>query len=443
MKFRPMKYGFLILVASAALSACASSRPMAVANDQANPSRASAATVASMDSQRDIVLAVANPLESPAANAGSSLLGYAAPRYYGAGERAASTLAALKKNYGLREVTGWPIKALDVYCVVFEPPPGMTQDALLKALARDDRVQLAQPLHNFSVYAEESGEKPGDARRYNDPYVNLQRGFVATDAALAHNLSQGNEVHIAIVDTGVDVTHLDLQGRIRDVHNLVDDDAAAFNRDNHGTEVAGVIAADADNRQGIVGIAPKALLSVYKACWYSPTPQAGARCNSFTLAKALAAIIDTDTRIINLSLGGPADPLLNRLLARLLVQGRIVIAAMPPDGTIDGFPANAPGVIVVRASATEAAAPTGILSAPGNDILTTQPGGGYDFTSGSSMAAAHVSGIAGLLLYLAPELDARTVHDLFLRSSKVSDGTLQVNAASAVEALGSTQKATR
>jgi subtilisin family serine protease len=433
-----MKYGFLMLVASAALSACASSRPMALPANHANPGHASAANVAAMDSQRDIVLAVANPLESSSTNAGSSLLGYAAPRYYGAGQRAASTLAELKKNYGLREVTGWPIKALDVYCVVFEPPPGMTQDALLEALAKDDRVQLAQPLHDFSVYA----EKSRGAHQYNDPYVNLQRGFVETDAALAHNLSQGDEVHIAIVDTGVDVTHLDLQGRIRDVHNLVDDDAATFNHDSHGTEVAGVIAADADNHQGIVGMAPKALLSVYKACWYSQAPHAGARCNSFTLAKALAAIIDTDTRIINLSLGGPADPLLNKLLARLLDQGRVVIAAMPPDGAADGFPVNAPGVIAVRATAAEAAASPGILSAPGNDILTTQPGGGYDFTSGSSMAAAHVSGIAGLLLYLAPGLDARTVRDLFLRSSKVSNGTLQVNAASAVEALGSTQKAT-
>lgn len=436
-----MRYGFLILVASAALSACASSGPIALpgnhANDnRANPGLASAANVSSMDSQRDIVLAVANPLESPSTNAGSSLLGYAAPRYYGAGQRAASTLAALKKNYGLREVTGWPIKALDVYCVVFEPPPGMTQEALLKALAKDDRVQLAQPLHDFSVYA----EKRRDPHRYNDPYVNLQRGFVETDAALAHNLSQGNEVRVAIVDTGVDVTHLDLQGRVRDVQNLVDDDAAAFNHDSHGTEVAGVIAANADNHQGIVGMAPRAMLSVYKACWYPSAAHAGARCNSFTLAKALAAIIDTDTRIVNLSLGGPADPLLNKLLARLLEQGRIVIAAMPPDGTVDGFPVNAPGVIVVRASAAEAAVSPGILSAPGNDILTTQPGGGYDFTSGSSMAAAHVSGIVGLLLYLAPGLDARTVHDLLLRSSKVSNGMLQVNAASAVEGLARTRK---
>jgi len=432
-----MRYSFLMLVAAAALSACASSRPMTPAGNHADLNRTSAVSVSSMDSQRDIVLAVANPLESPATNAGSSLLGYAGPRYYGAGQRAASTLAALKKSYGLREVTGWPIKALGVYCVVFEPPSGMTQDALLKALAKDDRVQLAQPLHDYSVYS----EKPRSAHQYNDPYVNLQRGFVETDAALAHNLSQGNGVHIAIVDTGVDTTHLDLQGRIRDMHNVVDDDASAFNHDSHGTEVAGVIAADADNHQGIVGMAPKAMLSVYKACWYSPMPNVGARCNSFTLAKALAAVIDTDARIINLSLGGPADPLLNQLLVELLNQGRIVITAMPPDGIVDGFPANAPGVIVVRTSEA-LVAPTGVLSAPGNDILTTQPGGGYDFTSGSSMAAAHVSGIAGLLLSLAPGLDARTVHDLLLRSSKISNGMLQVNAASAVDALRSTQKAT-
>ena len=434
-----MKCGFLILVAAvAALSACASSRPMMASDSHANPSRSTSGTrVSSMDSRRDIVLAVANPLEPPAIHAGASLLGYTPPRHYGAGQRAVSTLAALKQSYGLREVTGWPIKALDLYCVVLEPSPGADRDALLKALARDARVQLAQPLQEFSVYAEGSH----GARRYNDPYVDLQRGFVETDAALAHDLSQGSGVHVAIVDTGVDMAHPDLQGRIRDMQNLVDDDASAFNHDSHGTEVAGVIAADADNHQGIVGMAPRAMLSVYKACWYPPAPNVGAHCNSLTLAKALGAVLDTDTRIINLSLGGPSDPLLNLLLAKLLSQDRIVIAAMPPDGAIDGFPDNAPGVIVVRTSGASAAAP-GILSAPGNDILTTQPGGGYDFTSGSSMAAAHVSGIVALLLSLAPNLDARAVHDLLLRSSKLSNGMLQVNAASAVSALRRTQKAT-
>lgn len=433
-----MKYGGVILCTVAmALSACAhlggaESRP----EQRADLNRTSANAVSAMNNQRDIVLAVANPLEPPATHAGSSLLGYTPAGNYGAGQRAISTLAALERSYRWHQVTGWPIKALDVYCIVLEPPPGMPRDQLLKALAKDDRVQLAQPLQDFSVYA----EKPQIPHRYNDPYVGLERGFAATDAALAHDFSQGAGVHIAIVDTGAEIAHPDLQGQIVQAHNLVDEDSKTFSQDRHGTEVAGVIAAIGDNHQGIVGMAPRALLSVYKACWYSPDSAAGARCNTFTLAKALAAVTDTHDRIVNLSLGGPADPLLNKLLARVINQGRIVIAALPPDGSVDGFPDSTPGVIIVRAS-SPSAAPPGVLSAPGRDILTTQPGGAYDFTSGSSMAAAQVSGITALLLSLAPTLDTRAVHDLLLRSSKISDGLLQVNAASAVMALRGRSKA--
>ncbi|MBE1161918.1 S8 family serine peptidase [Dyella acidiphila] len=415
---------FVLAAVFAVWGACLHVSAAAAADHTAN-------AAAGMNSQRDIVLAVANPIEPPATHAGSSLLGYAPTGYYGAGQRAVSTLNELKQSYGLHEVAGWPIKALGVYCVVLETPPGMVRDDVLKQLAKDRRVQLAQPLQDYAVYADATPAP--STQQYNDPYVNLQRGFVETDAAMAQRMSQGQGVHIAVVDTGADLTHPDLQGRIHDTHNMVDDDASAFDRDHHGTEVAGVIAADADNHKGIVGIAPKAVLSVYKACWYAPS-SGGAHCNSFTLAKALAAVIDTDARIVNLSLGGPADPLLDKLLAQLLEQGRIVVAALPPDGSLGGFPDNAPGVIVVRTSETSTAPPN-VVSAPGKDILTTQPGGGYDFTSGSSMAAAHVSGIAALLLAVAPKLDAASMREVLLRNSKMSGGMLQVNAAAAVAAL--------
>ena len=425
-----MRYGaFALAAVTMCLGAYAYAPAAASADSQTGSNRAP--VVGSMDSRRDIVLAVANPIDPPSTHAGSSLLGYVPAKYYGAGQRAASALNELKRHYGLREIVGWPIKALGVYCVVVETPEGVDRDALLNTLTKDDRVKLAQPLQDYSVYATISADAH---HHYNDPYVDLQRGFVETDAALAHNLSQGEGVHIAVVDTGADLTHPDLQGRIHDTHDMVDDDAKAFDHDRHGTEVAGVIAADADNHQGIVGIAPKAVLSVYKACWYTPAAHAGAHCNSFTLAKALAAIIDTDARIVNLSLGGPADPLLDKLLAQLLSQGRIVVAALPPSGNLDGFPDNATGVIVVRAS-DHSSAPPGILNAPGNDILTTQPGGGYDFTSGSSMAAAHVSGILALLLAADPHLDMHAAHALLLQSSKLSNGVLQVNAAAAVASL--------
>ncbi|MCI2260750.1 S8 family serine peptidase [Xanthomonas indica] len=424
-----------LLVACLGLGACAHAAPTAVADPAAAAKLPGLDPSPALDSQRQIVLAVANPMAAPSRHAGSNLLGYASARYYGAGTQAVATLDALNKRYGLRQVAGWPIKALGLYCVVLEPAPGSDRAALLAQLAKDDRVALSQPLQDFGTYSADSqAAAPAQPLRYNDPYVDMQRGFAATNAATAQALSQGQGVDVAIVDTGVDTAHPDLRGRLRNTRDLVAADPGAFNRDHHGTEVAGIIAAGSNNHLGIVGIAPKAMLDVYKACWYPQRPGAGAGCNSFTLAKALAAIGDTRTRIINLSLGGPADPLLRKLLEHLLRDGRIVVAAMPPNGRLDGFPDGIPGVIVVRSSAATPA-PPGVLSAPGEDILTTQPNGGYDFTSGSSMATAHVSGVVALLLALAPQLDARSVHDLLLRTSRQRDGLLQVDAAAAVQAL--------
>ena len=245
--------------------------------------------------------------------------------------------------------------------------------------------------------------------------------------------SLGRGVDVALVDTGVDVAHPDLKGRIRRAHNLVDDNAVAFNQDRHGTEVAGVIAAVGGNHLGIVGVAPQAKLSVYKACWHAAGTGV-ARCNTFTLAKALAALSDTDIRIINLSLGGPSDLLLEQLLQVLLEQDRIVVVAMPPNGRVEGFPAATSGVIVVG-SAKESEAPAGVMTAPGKDILTTEPNGRYDFASGSSLAAAHVSGIAALLLSLSPDIDVRSVGAILRRSSAIPGGSRQVNAAAAIAAL--------
>src|SRR3546814_2041428 len=96
---------------------------------------------------------------------------------------------------------------------------------------------------------------------------------------------------VALVDTGVDTAHPDLKGRIRGIHDMVGDSVTTMYGDRHGTEVAGIIAAVGNNRPGIVGVAPEATLSVYKACWY-PAGTGTARCNTFTLAKALAALIE-------------------------------------------------------------------------------------------------------------------------------------------------------
>ncbi len=112
-----------------------------------------------------------------------------------------------------------------------------------------------------------------------------------------------------------------LGGSIAAAANFVDSDREQFRRDRHGTEIAGVIAAVANNREGIVGVAPEARLLVFKACWQARADDDAALCNSFTLARALVAALDAHAQVVNLSLAGPEDPLLSDLIREGLRRG--------------------------------------------------------------------------------------------------------------------------
>ena len=314
--------------------------------------------------------------------------------------------------------------------MVFRIAPREDRAALLARLAADPRVRLAQPLQRFDTLAAPPATTPSaPAAPYNDPYFGLQRGFARIDAADAQQWTRGEGVRVALIDTGVDGGHPDLHGRIESRRNFVDADAAQFEADRHGTAVAGVIAADANNREGIVGVAPGARVLALKACWQGPQRGDGAQCNSFTLAQALTVAIESGARVINLSLGGPADPLLGQLASYALKRGVVVIGAVPPDGRTDGFPDGVPGVIAVDSAEHPSA--SGVLRAPGSEVLTLTPGGHYDFVSGSSLAAAHVSGAAALLLQVNPRLDPAAVRDLLVRTA-AADGVINICAAVAL-----------
>jgi subtilisin family serine protease len=166
---------------------------------------------------------------------------------------------------------------------------------------------------------------------YDDPYFGLQPGLTAMDIEGAHLRSLGERVRVAIIDTGVDTTHPELSGRVGDNVDLVGDSRAPPPAEQHGTAVAGVIGAIANNGQGIVGVAPQAHLLALRACWQT-TREDGARiatCNSFTLARALGRAIDDRASVINLSLAGPQDSLLERLVVRAIDDGAIVVGARP------------------------------------------------------------------------------------------------------------------
>jgi subtilisin family serine protease len=393
--------------------------------------------------ERLIVVAVNNAPSFVDGRVGSSVGGYGKFRVYSGNAEALQMVQAIAKEYGLREVTAWPIDVLNMHCVVMEVMSNSSIEITLEALAKDQRVRLAQPLQTFNTQGSEIAPNPSIANRYNDPYAALQHGLWEIDAPSAQRIASGKEIRVAVIDTGMDFMHPDLVGRVASTQNFVDQDAARFKQDMHGTGVAGVIAAKENNAEGIVGIAPNVQIVSLKACWKNRLEgQRGSLCNSFTLAKSLVAAIDAKVHIINLSLGGPADPLLTQLLQVSIKKGIIIVASVPPStspqkpiatGTDDarpiGFPSDIPGVIAVqmaRAIGTQkkpandlanSAVANDILFAPGDNILTLTPGGSYDFASGSSFAAAHVTGAVALLLEKNSKLDGKALFALLNQTS--------------------------
>jgi subtilisin family serine protease len=352
-------------------------------------------------SSRMLIVAIAAKAD-PAAAAASTPRGYAALPNYAGSTRSIAGAARLARDYDLHEVSAWTIRPLRLRCMLYQIAPTADRDELIERLRRDARVQLAQPLQNFDTLGATASAAPPTA--YNDPYIGLQRGFAAIGADQAQRWSNGADVRVAVIDAAVDAGHPDLRGRIAAQRDFVADARLPAANDRHGTEVAGVIGAVANNRLGIAGVAPGARLYAYRACWSARAGDA-ARCNSFTLALALGAAIDAGAQIINLSLGGPADPLLEQLARHAVEHGAILVGAVPPSRRLDGFPLNVPGVVAV-AGVDDPPAEGPALRAPGSEVLTLEPGGGYDYASGSSLAAAHVSGAIALLLQLDAHLTA-------------------------------------
>jgi subtilisin family serine protease len=408
---------FLVLMASACGTA-----PVKI------ESRALADQV-SQSPEHFIIAAVDNEPAAFMARAGSTPRGYDEIAAYGPSTAARQLMRSLENDYGLHEVSAWPIEPLHMHCAVLEVPKGGDRAALLAALAADRRVKLAEPLQSFVTRTD----------AYNDPYVGLQRGFQQMDVADAHPWSRGEGVKVAIIDTGADTHHPDLHGNVAGAENFVDADDRQFQLDRHGTEMAGVIAAVANNREGIVGIAPAARLLVLKACWQARLDADAARCNSFTLARALVAAFDARAQIVNLSLAGPSDPLLSSLIREGVRRGVVFVGAASdemPDGA-GGF-TDQPGVIEV-ASAGGRAGSGGAVLAPGTEILTLLPGGHYDFATGDSIATAEVSGVVALLLAKNPSLSSAGVYRLLRETSAPStaagEGGKLVDACAAMVSL--------
>jgi subtilisin family serine protease len=188
----------------------------------------------------------------------------------------------------------------------------------------------------------------------------------------------------------------------------------------HGTAIAGAIASHGK----LLGIAPGVQLLAVRA--FDDTP-GEAKGTSFAIYQGLQWAADNGARVVNMSFAGPADPMLQRMLAAAYDKGMVLVAAAGNAGPQSEplYPAADPNVIAVTATDSDdhlfKMANRGryiAVSAPGVDILALAPGDAYQVTTGTSIAAAHVSGISALLLERKPSLRPRDIRATIVATAK-------------------------
>ncbi|HVX91782.1 MAG TPA: S8 family serine peptidase [Xanthobacteraceae bacterium] len=274
-------------------------------------------------------------------------------------------------------------------------PDRRSVTTVLRELENDASIRSVQPNYVYTLQqnARAAGSE-GDVAQY---------ALVKLKLPQAHGVATGEHVLIAVVDSGIDVSHPELQGAIADTFDALGTDEPPH---PHGTAIAGIIAAHAR----LMGAAPAVRILAVRAFG---AKSKGAQGTTFNILKGLDWAIAHGARIVNMSFAGPPDPMLERSLANLKRKGTILVAAVGNAGAKSPplYPAADPNVIAVTATDIEdklfAAANRGryvAVAAPGVDILVPTPGGGYQMSSGTSFAAAYVSGIAALLLERRPKL---------------------------------------
>lgn len=326
-----------------------------------------------------------------------------------------------------------------VHDPISKDPSGLNQQYFLKVSASDKATALGL-LNGDSENVEwaesaSAAQLPpstttGDCRTQtsgwpvtNDPYVARQHSLSRTeilDLMARSPWAKRSPTPVAVVDQGVDASHPDLRGVV----------SGGGRGSEHGTAVAGILAAKSNNRIGITSTN----LDGERIRVLDFSLGSSAQSTSYEIADAIAEAVDEGAKVINLSLAGPGTMpnVVREALDYAEGRGVLVVAAAGNNATLSHWPARHDSVLSV--SSTDARGRSSLfngagadLKAPGQEVCTTLVGGGYGLQTGTSYAAPYVSGVAASLLYLCPRTKPAAMRRALVSSA--SGGEVRANKA--------------
>ena len=320
----------------------------------------------------------------------------------------AQQIEAMQRRHQLTRIESQSFQLSGTTMFRWRIPDRRSVAAVVRALEADGIVASAQPNYLFTTrQSGDSAVNEGDAAQYLLAKLHLTQ---------AHTIAKGDNVLVAVIDSGVDAAHPELAGSIAETFDTL---PPPMKGDNHGTAVAGLIAAHGK----LTGAAPNARILAVRA--FDPKG-ATAQGTTFNILKGLDWAAANHARIVNMSFAGPSDPAIHRSLEAMHKKNIVLIAAAGNAGPKSPplYPAADANVIAVTATDADnklfPASNRGAyiaVAAPGAQILVAIADAAYEVSSGTSYSAAEVSGIVALMLERKPDLTPDKVRAILLATA--------------------------
>ena len=317
-------------------------------------------------------------------------------------------LGAFERRHRLTRLETQSLRLTGTTLIRWRIPDRRSVTTVLRQIEHDSIVAWAQPNYLFALQQDKTQTRRADA----SPQYQLAKLHLPQ----AHAIATGDTIRVAVINSGIDALHPELADSVAGRFNALGSPAQA---DKHGTAVASLIAAHGK----LTGAAPRARILAIRA--FKPAG-ASAQGTTFNILKGIDWAATHGARVINMSFAGPQDAVIHRGLQAAHRQGIVLIAAAGNAGAKSPplYPAADENVIAV--TATDDADKLFPLSnrgryitiaAPGSQLLVAAPHDTYQISSGTSYAAAEVSGIAALMLQRRRDLNPDKLRDILMATA--------------------------